>query len=163
MEKQSKEIVRLATGWSGQEFLTNMERLVDISSSSNRVSAELESETIEKATNGTDSYSGELASVISIEEVQRFRKEPYMGFNAKKLHAIFEEYGHIRDIADTLVGHGLCQQETLVGLYNLYHHDASFIESLLQRWQKLPEDLLQRIQAEHKLEPLHQLKDIQQQ
>ena len=73
--------------------MTNMERLVDISSSLNRVSAELESETIEKATNETDSYSGELASVISIEEVQQFRKEPYMGFNAKKLHAIFEEYG----------------------------------------------------------------------
>lgn len=154
MEKQSKETIRSATGWSGREFLTNMERLVNATVGSDCALAKLESESAEEATNGVDSHSDESAPEISIEDVQLFRTRPYMGFTAGKLHAIYEQYGHVRDIADTLAGHGLCQPETLVGLYELYRYDVSFVKSLLQQWQKLPENLLQRILMEHGLEPL---------
>ncbi len=138
MEKQSEKGMRLFAGRDGREL------------------AELEFAAIERATNGTDSHSDESAPEISIEEVQLFRAKPYMGFTGEKLHAIYEQYGHVRDIADTLVGHGLSRQETLAGLYELYRHDVSFVKSLLQRWQKLPEGLLQQMCAEHRLVPPHQ-------
>ena len=63
----------------------------------------------------------------SWEEARAYLKNPHGRYPPERLHAIFEQSGHDREIADYLASNPACWPKTAIGLYKMYGRDKEFV------------------------------------
>ena len=87
---------------------------------------------------------------ISMETIRQFLETPYsINWTGEHLHAIYEECGHVREIADRLAMHHNCQPDTLAGLYTLHGRDLDFLRLVARQRAHWPPEMAQQIFEEH--------------
>ena len=106
-------------------------------------------EELEKPAFESQAASQNLPS-ISMETIRQFLETPYsIDWTGARLHAIYRECGHVREMANHLAMHHNCQPETLAGLYALHGRDLDFLRLVARRRTHWPQEMAQQIFEEH--------------